>query len=87
MMNQQFGQLVQSRTVPGQVAVFAPHAAVQAVFAAVIGNLNHAAQENLMPKSFPDNACSALMESLLGSAVRCQDTAVWEKRLLSHRFS
>ena len=87
MVDEQFRQLIEPGAVPGQIAVITPHAAIGAIFAAEIRNLNNTAQKNLAPEFFSGGAGGALMEGELGLATRFQNVARWEKRLVSHRLS
>ena len=46
MMDKEFRKIVQTRAIPVQRLVLSAHSAIEAVFAAKIGDFNHAAQEN-----------------------------------------
>src|SRR5207249_7017118 len=87
MVDEQFRQLIEPGAVAGQIAVVAPHAAIGAVFPAEIGDLDHAAQEDLAPEFFGGGAGGALVEGELGLATRFQNVDRWEKRLVNHRLS
>ena len=52
VMDEELGELIVVSAEPGEVLVFAAHAAVSAIFPAKIGYLNDAAQKNAAPKFF-----------------------------------
>ena len=70
MVDQQLGRLIETRPVPGQIAVVAAHATVGAVFAAVIGDLDDTAQEDLAAEFFRGGMRGTIVEFELGFAAR-----------------
>jgi len=81
VVDKEFGQLVVLGAEAFQRAIAAAHAAIGAVFAAVIGYFNDAADENLVPESCTSSERSFLMKRLLSFAVQIQHVGAWQSRL------
>jgi hypothetical protein len=67
-MHEQFGEFIMPRAEAGQVAVLASHAAIDAILAAVIGNLHHSTQKHLSSKLGLGGLSRARMERRLNVA-------------------
>ena len=87
MVDQQFRQLIEPGAVSGQTAVVTPHAAVGAIFAAKIGDLDYRSNKHLAPERFDGDARSAFVKGMLSLVAGFQDVGRWEKRLVNHRLS
>jgi len=69
MMNEQFGELFVIGAETIECAVAAAHAAIGAIFAAIIGDFDDAADKNLVPEPRSGDERSFLMICLLVLAV------------------
>jgi len=69
MMNEHFGELLVFGAVAVEGAVAAAHATIPAIFAAVIGNFDDSAHENLVSEARSSCQSSFFMKCLLSLAV------------------
>jgi hypothetical protein len=83
-MNQQFGQLLVAGAKTGERPIVAAHAAVRAVFAAIIGKLDDGAHKHLFAEFLPGHRRGAFVQSRLRCAVRCDIRFCRKVPLLGH---
>jgi len=70
VMDEQFGEFVVAGAKPVEGAIIAAHAAINAVLAAEIGNLDHRAEKHFAAKMVIGGFGGALVKLLLGLAAR-----------------
>src|SRR5688572_29563415 len=87
MVNEQLGDLIVLRAEPAERIVLAAHAAVDAVFPAKIGNLDHSPDEDLPPKSSFGGLDSASIKFFLSFAARVQLGGGVPTRFVRHAAS
>jgi hypothetical protein len=72
MMDEQFGQLLMAGAEALEAAITPAHAAISAILAAEIGNLDYRPDENLSAKACSRQSGSPFMQFLLRGAPRAQ---------------
>jgi hypothetical protein len=72
MMNQQFSEPLMIGAIARQATVLAAHAAIGAILAAVIGDLNHGTHKNPATKARSRHLRRPFMQSRLSRAARLQ---------------
>jgi hypothetical protein len=72
MIDEQFGKLLMLRAKAMERAVVASHAAISAVLAAEIGNLNHGPDEDALAETFASQGASPFVQRGLVRAVSDQ---------------
>jgi hypothetical protein len=84
VVDEQFGQLIVTGTEARQAAVVPPHPAVGAVLPAMIGNLDHGAQEDPLAKSGGGSGGGAGVKQVLGFAARVQQVGILPDGFIRH---